>query len=397
MIEKQPLKSSVGEDEICLRCGECLAACPYIKLNPQEAREQMNNLRDGKPNTILTHCVGCITCTAMCKHECNPYSLIRQRLYERYQREGIPVAARYLLPNARPNFRTAVKHPPEETAFIDSLATLPDHPGDVIYTGCNALAFPNLLRSGLFDGTPMFGSIDYCCGEMYHRMGLRDSAAQNGATLAATFAQVAPRRVIFLCAACMNVITNVMPREYDIPFPYEKIYYLDWIFERVDRGELSFSQPYGKTVTIHDTCHAKEVPEFFDQPRRFLAAAGAGITEMRHHCADALCCGVAAGCASYSPRDILSAGFRRLAESAATKADATVAICNGCSLVLTMFKMFYPWAPPVVPMLHIAVHATGFDPGPPAYNRPSAQMLAGVTKHAIPALASSKRIFAGEV
>ena len=370
--------------ERCLECGACLAACPYIRLSRGRARREMQRLRRGEPSIVLTRCAGCGTCDAACTHGRRPYSLIRQRWHERYNRRGLPLRARFLLPHSTPNFRSTLALSPGETAYVRSLRKVPAGPR-VLYSGCNALLLPYQLQSGLWNGLEVMGALDFCCGEMYYRMGLFDHARQCALRLKDLFQDSPVREMVFLCSACYNMLANVYPRELGVELDFEKTFATEFLNKRLQAGTLKFTRPLRRTVTVHDSCHAKLMGgALWDETRDLLKSAGAGIIESRHTRESSLCCGVAAGCSRFSPVDLAAAGIRRLLEFDRTGAQTATAYCNGCFLTLESVRRALPTRTPVAPYWDLLMQAAG-EPVPKHVPlRRTRQMLAGVLLRAMP-------------
>jgi len=348
--------------DACAECGECLAACPYINLGGSGARREIRRLRQGRYSRVLERCAGCATCDAACPRGCRPYALIRQRWGERYGSKGIPEKARYLMPTEFPNFRSAVGFTREEKKILKRISG-PPRGGVALYTGCNTLVFPGLLESKIFDGAEPFGSFEYCCGEMYYRMGMMDAARRTAERLADVFDSLRIEKMVFICAACMNLVSNVYPKEFGIELDFEKQFIADWLLEKIGSGKLDLKERGKRTLTVQDSCHSKMMGEWMHRgPRLLLGMTGAEIIEREHTKDESLCCGIAAGCAGYRAAGIAAVALKALEESRLTGADATATYCNGCQLTLSMARQFYPLAPPVVPMIQVVQQAVGERP-----------------------------------
>ena len=116
------------------------------------------------------------------------------------------------------------------------------------------------------------------------------------------------------------------------------------------------------TVTYHDTCRLGRLSEpvipwsgehevvlgalrvrtenvptrfgnggVYEEPRRLLAGAGAGIVEMPRNRESTFCCGLGAGAKAYSPEFAASAARERLEEACSTGAATLVTSCSGCA------------------------------------------------------------------
>lgn len=379
------------DSDKCDSCGECLTRCPYVPLSSRRARREMRRMRDGRSSVMHEKCAGCMTCSAVCAGGNDPYALIRMGWNERHDRKGLPARAEFLLPTAHPNFRDGLRVTARESAILAKAREIPAAK-TVLYTGCNTLAFPLLLESSVMKGLVPFGSLDYCCGEMYYRMGLMDAARETARRLEKTFSGLRADRMVFSCVACMNMISNVYPREFGIDFPFEKTFISDWTLEALERGDIEVVEPLKGRVVVQDPCHAKVMtPKLHDSPRKLLAALGLEVAEMKHARDESLCCGIAAACARYSAADVAGAALRRLAEATFSGADFTATYCFGCQLSLDMARVCAPFAPRNLPLLHFARKALGEKPDAAIYEKRARAMLGSVLAATAPKMLSADR------
>ncbi|MFA6449933.1 MAG: (Fe-S)-binding protein [bacterium] len=385
--------TQVYDAEKCEECGTCLSKCHYLKYTPERAKEEIRRLRAGERSEVMNRCIGCWSCDLYCPNGCRPYSLIRSRWMERYEKYGVPEKARYLMPHEFPNFRSEMRYTPEESALIEKIKTPPDS-DTVLYTGCNTLVIADVLRSGIFDGLPAFGSLEYCCGEMYYRMGIFDTGRQAGEKLKKVFSKLKGRKVVFICAACMNMVMNIYPREYGIDFGVEGQFITNWLEDRIDSGKLKITNPLNKKVTIQDSCHAKMMDsEMYDSPRRLLKKIGAEVVEMKNTTTESHCCGIAGGCARYSIVDLARAGLGRLNDTRAPQPDMTAAYCHGCLISLAIMRQFERWTPPLYPLVQMVQLAAGEDPKLSLTASRAMQTLVGIARRSGPKMLSPKRFF----
>ena len=362
----------------CRECGACLAACPYVNMSAGRARREMRRLRRGAHSILLERCVGCATCDAVCPTGNRPYSLIRMRWFERFQQRGLPRRARFLMPHSTPNFRTVIRLDPGERAYVNSIARPAKGPR-VLYAGCNALLLPQQLRSGLFSGLEVMGAFEYCCGEMYYRMGMFDHARQCALRLQKLFRDMAVREMYFVCSACYNMLANVYPREFGVHLDFEKHFADDWVRARLRDSDVKIRRPLDRKITLHDSCHAKLMGgTLWESTRELARDIGGEVVECEHTRETSLCCGVAAGCSRQSPLDIVAAAARRLWEFDRSGAAVASPYCNGCFLTLEAVRQALRTRVPVRPLWDLASQAVGEAlPQHPLRDRPN-QMLQGI-------------------
>lgn len=375
----------------CVECGECLVRCRYLDLSRRRAVKEIHKINEGRHSVVHEKCVSCYACNAFCPREANPYERILASWSHRYEEEGLPRRARYLMPTLRPNFRQDLPFSPEERALHAAWGS-DDPPADtVLYPGCNLLAMPGLATGPLFEKLPVWGRFEHCCGEMYFRMGLASEAWRVAERLERFYADHPVKKMVFLCPACYNMFTNVLPDNFGARFPFETQFFTDWLTERLDRGELELKTPLTGSVVLHDSCHARILGEdFMERQRVLLRRLGLAVYETEKNRSDGLCCGMAAGATRYSGADILKAGARQLLALQKSPAETSAAYCTGCLLTLSIASTLVPFVKPVTHTLVLVRRALGEEVAVDTYSR-SREVLRGTLRHAVPHYFSRSR------
>jgi ferredoxin len=159
--------------ERCKVCGECLSHCPVLKISKEDAREEMQRLREGRPSQILNKCTSCMACNLFCEQGCNPYQLILKRWNERYSQKGIISLIEAILPYSSPNLWDIFKPllPEDEKKRWGLLEEAANNPSslkgaeDILYLGCNQFLDPYITFAKILGALPALGSPRLCCGE----------------------------------------------------------------------------------------------------------------------------------------------------------------------------------------------------------------------------------------
>ncbi len=356
--------------EACDRCGDCFVKCPVIHLSQNEAQREIGRLIDGEESkVVLEHCSTCFACNNICTKGANPYGLILFRWFERYQRKGVPERGVMALPLAPDNFYQVLmqKAPPDEQRALrewndlsrPELSSAPQ----MLLAGCNLKMMPYFTFSSLFDDLPVFAAPDLCCGEVYFRMGILDKAESQAHYLEERYRALSPKKVVFFCLAGYNMIQNLWPGYFGVSFDFDKVYLLDHLWQKIERGDIKISHNAKESVTVQDPCHARTLGQhYMDLPRRLLEEMGYSLVEMEHNREMALCCGYGNGAARYSPVDIIAWSIRRLREARQTGAKMLVTYCTVCLLYLSVARKLYPMAPPVYHVLDLLQTAIGEQP-----------------------------------
>lgn len=361
----------------CTRCGRCLSECPVMALPETEAKTGIAALIQyaespeqlpSKVERVLRGCTSCFACNLLCPVDCRPANLFLDLWRRQYEQEGLPERARYFLPHSRPNFRTYVieRLPQDEREAIDSWQSA--EPAETFfYPGCNMITTPYLTFSRLFADLPIRGGLDYCCGEMYFRMGLYDHVEQTARRCTEFFRTLNAKTVYLQCTAGLNMFTNILPQ---FGAGFSGIHFvplLQRIHDQIESGALPIVRRFdGKTITLQDSCHAKiYAPGYEEWPRKVLVQLGFEIREAPKRGQNALCCGIGSGFshqAAYSKTSMIQ-GQRACARNLRNSgADYAAAYCSGCLEMLSTARYVSRIGRPVYHILELIQYAIGETP-----------------------------------
>ncbi|MBD3254744.1 MAG: hypothetical protein GF383_06605 [Candidatus Lokiarchaeota archaeon] len=332
-------------DEACTLCGECFSNCPIVDLSVEEAIKEMEKLRSNQETDyILEKCQSCFTCNIYCPEDAHPTSLILKRWNELYEKEGLKKRGKYYITHypQYPNFRSYVMErlPQETKKLVKSWADLTPLKGDTLtYPGCNVITYAELTQASFFKNLEIRGRLEYCCGETLFRTGYRKELFNVTKRLDKWFNNLKPKHLLVLCTAGTNVFKNVLPH-YGLTYKFESIKsYIQFLWEKIQSGEIKITNKLDLTVTIQESCYAKMFgDEYMDLPRKILNTLGVKIVEIDAIREDMRCCGIGGGFsleAAYHPLKIRSSAVRNLKEFQKTKADAVCVYCAGCLATLT--------------------------------------------------------------
>jgi Fe-S oxidoreductase len=381
-------------EDSCELCGTCLNLCPVMNLPVEQAKREMSNLREGKPSRVLRECTTCLDCDFFCPNGCNPGELIINRFGEVVRERGLPERARYFMPHSPVNFRTFVlDHMSRREKDLVAGWRDMTPAREVCYPGCNMIATPLLTRTRALEGLDIRGGLEYCCGEMYFRMGMFDELEQVARKTQGYFERLAAEKVTILCSAGYYMFTRVLPH-FGADYSFEMVSYLQLIESRLQSGELVITEPLDMTVTIQESCYGKQFgQEYMDLPRRILERAGAKVIEMGNSAECMLCCGIGAGFSPYSaynPVRLIPYTVKVMREAGKTGADAIATYCSGCLQMFSTGKLVYPLGPPVYHVLELLGMAMGEQPER-WHGKFARRMLAGTLLKQGPALLSARR------
>ena len=356
-------------EEKCDYCGDCFHKCPVLQWPVDMARAEIRALVETGHSRVLEQCTGCMACNSLCPTGANPHTLIVSRWQERYRREGIPPRGRLVLPYHKPNLYTVAleRLPEDEKKLVREWEANWRHPPEadtMLYAGCNALLQPFLLDTGLFDGIPIFGSLDLCCGEPFYRMGCWDAVRTIAQRLEEKFRRMGFKQLIMPCLAGYHLFKHVYRDVFGVSFDFEVVSVLDWLLDRIECGQLHVHR-LDKTAVMHDSCWDKASGgHVFDQSRALLEALGVAVVEPAHTREVALCCGMCAPAARFRLGDAYRAAKQRLEELEAAPADMVVEYCGGCNWLFALAKRSptVSCTTPIYHLLEVVQMATGETP-----------------------------------
>lgn len=393
-MNPEQLRQTLGWDR-CVECGRCLEQCRYLDLTAEQAIEEIRKINRGQTadSVVLAGCTSCLACNTFCPHEAHPYERIHYLWHYRIQREGIPSRAAYLMPTRDPNFRTNLRYSREEKALLRAWGAPRPPSSTVLYPGCNLLTLPRLLGGRLFQGLPVWGRWDLCCGEMYYRMGMLDAVEEIADKLTRHYADCGLEEMVLACPAGFNMFRTILPEQFGAHFDFRITSFDQWLTRRLERGEIEFTSPQSGSVVVHDSCHGRALGDgFMDRQRHLLQLAGLTVYETEPCRQQGLCCGMAAGANRFSALDITRAAMAQLRALHQAEGDEIAAYCTGCLLTLSTVRLISPYRKPVGHTLEY-LHAALGEPVPRRQTVRAIQLLAGISAHALPHYASPRRLY----
>ncbi|MFX0043563.1 MAG: (Fe-S)-binding protein [Candidatus Hodarchaeota archaeon] len=358
--------------DACTLCGECFNKCPIMRLSVEHSIEEIKKLIAGEETEkILDNCQSCFACNFYCPENAHPTSLILQRWYEQYKQKGLRKRGRFymtLYPHY-PNFRSYVmQHLPHKTKeLVKEWASLDPLKGETLtYPGCNIITFAELTQTSFFKDLDIRGRLEYCCGETLFRTGYKDELFQITKRLDKWFNILKPKKLLVLCTAGTNVFKNVLPH-YGLTYKFDEIKsYIQYLWDKLENGEILINQKLNMTVTIQDSCYSKMFgDDYMDLPRKILDKIGVKVIETDTCRENMRCCGIGAGFSvnsAYQPFKIRSATIRNFKNFKKTKADAVCVYCAGCLATFTANKKLYFKKLRVYHIIELLQFATGENP-----------------------------------
>jgi Fe-S oxidoreductase len=370
----------------CIECGECLVNCRYMNFSRHDAIRDIRKINLGfhEKTIAAKKCMSCYACNAFCPNDAHPYERIHYFWNERYEREGLPARASYLMPGRLPNFRQSLAYTEAEKALQKKWSIEQPPARTCLYPGCNLLAMPLLAEGAIFEELPVWGRWDLCCGEMFFRMGALEPVKKISKYLSEFYRGKDIEELVFICPAGYNMFSNVLPEQFSASFNFKKTFFTDWLIGRIEDETFKIRKKLSGTVVMHDSCHARVLgKDFMQSQRRLLEMLGLTVVETEQNHEHGLCCGVAAGCNSFSLIDLASCGLKGLSALDKADADDAAIYCTGCLLTLGIMRLANPFGKTLRHIVEYAREALG-ENVKRTNTKKALQMALGIGINALP-------------
>ena len=319
----------------CIGCGNCLASCPVLDLNMDEAKQEIQNLINGS-SYVVDHCAICGTCDLNCPENLTPMELIKGLKYTQMEaliKKGkVPQIVNFLLPFNESNvfqmFEKTMMQP-ENLKKLEAWKS-PKKSEELVLLGCAVSYiyqdfYDNPTIKGLFKDNNIAGGLDFCCGEIYHRLCYPISKNEIEERLLSKFSELGTDKLIIFCNECHEAYQNEYKK---IANNFKITSIWEHISNSIDSGEIKINKKLDLKVVYQDPCSVKKYPELFTFPRKIIEATGAELVELEHNRENALCCGLALGLNGMSEMGKIRK--KRLQEVIDTGTDIIVNTCTGC-------------------------------------------------------------------
>ncbi|MFX1495431.1 MAG: (Fe-S)-binding protein [Promethearchaeota archaeon] len=412
MLNIKPINQEFFTDfneSVCTLCGECFHKCPVMLLPIDFAIEEMKKLIAGEDTAkVLSECQSCFSCNFYCPENAHPTSLILKRWNEQYKKQGLRIRGKHymtLYPHY-PNFRSYVmEYMPKKTKeLVKQWASLEPLNGDTLtYPGCNIITFAELTQASFFKNLDIRGRLEYCCGETLFRTGYKDELFQITKRLDKWFNILKPKKLLVLCTAGTNVFKNVLPH-YGLTYKFEEVKsYIQYLWEKLQNGEIKIKNKLDMTMSIQDSCYAKMFgDEYMDLPRKILESIGVKVIETDSYRENMRCCGIGAGFSidsAYHSFKIRSSTIRNFKAFRKTKTDAVCVYCAGCLATFMGNKKLYFRKLKVYHIIELLQMAIGEEPSltKKAKKKRGKHFFWGAIRKQIPKISSKKTFKIGEI
>lgn len=264
------------DGDVCANCPspDCLVKCQYIKLDHEQAHEEMMKLVKGEESVVLQGCMTCYGCEEYCRRGNHPYYLI----CERREEKGILTAA-------RPITQQWINLTTMQGKFMA---------GELRETAMSCCFIPELGRLGsgkLFRdiNTAFVLGAEFMCPAVHTHFAKMSVVKERLPMVLENLRKRNAKRVVCLHDECYATFHSIAPA-YGMKVPFEPIHYMDYIVERLDdmRDEI---HPLGVTAVYQRPCSNRLIPEKLPLVRGILDRIGVILKEREYQGENCLCCG----------------------------------------------------------------------------------------------------------
>jgi Fe-S oxidoreductase len=268
-----------------------------------EAREEVRALIRGETSgRALRECTLCYACNDLCPVPgLEPSDLLQQRMLER--RGPAPAHIRYLFNAEHDSIWAEMRETltAEQAAVVQSWSEPPPPSPEVLWLGCVQRTFSplDIEHSTVLRDLPRYGPAGMCCGETGYRLGGWEEFLQAARPTWEALRALRTDRLVCYCCGCAYFFEHVYTKVFGEHLPFEVVTIFDWLWERLERGELTVKEPLGYTAAVCESCNVSELAAggnaaLARRLRELYTAAGAETRELEHHGPTNQSCGFAA-------------------------------------------------------------------------------------------------------
>ncbi|MBN1375072.1 MAG: (Fe-S)-binding protein [Dehalococcoidia bacterium] len=324
---------------ICANCGICLQKCPIMRMDRPESLSEMASLLSGtETRRVLNECTFCFSCNHYCPHGLKPYALIMERMAEKIRRQGKvipPYIDYYMTGKGDSNIFCDVYDslPQNDQEILNKWAAVPPKSKEVLFVGCTGRQIPaEIASSSVLAELPKYGPRTACCGELAYRFMDYKSFAETVERTGQLLAGLDTERLVCYCGSCANFLGNIWPNYHGVKLPFEIMSIWEWLWEKLQKGDLTVKRKISKKVAVSDSCYSSELgDEFFDAIRGLLKAAGMEVVELKNNLYDNLTCGMVSMVRNnFDYMEGVKEAVKKIAQIKESGAGDVACYCPGC-------------------------------------------------------------------
>lgn len=330
-------------EQICATCGICLQKCPVMKMGKEESQVEMTRLLSGEETErVLNECTFCFGCNHYCPNGLRPYALIMERLAESISKlgKGVPPYIKYFFTGHGEScvfFDVYETLSEDEKGVLDKWSVTPPASKEVLFVGCMGREIPyGIEHSRALEGLPKYAPRDACCGELPYRYGDYKAFSETVDRTLQMFEGLNTERLVCYCGSCANFLGNIWPNYHGVKAPFEIISLYEWLWEKLQKGELEIQRQIPGKMALSDSCYSSELgDQFFEAVRGLHQAMGMEVVELKNNRYDNLTCGTISGVRNnFDLMEGAKESKKKIKQVLETGAKDFACYCPGCYLQL---------------------------------------------------------------
>jgi len=310
-----------------------------MKMDRQEAQFEIASLLRGKKNgRVMNQCTFCFSCNHFCPHGLKPYALIMERLAEKIGEmdNGIPAYINYYMTGkCDSNIFLDVYNSLSENEkdVLNKWEVIPAKSKEVLFIGCTGRQIPlEIDTSQVLAVLPKYGPRIACCGELSYRFGDYKTFAETVERTGRLLSGLNTGRLVCYCGSCANFLGNIWPNYHGVKLPFEIVSIWEWLWEKLQKGEIKVKRKLSKKVAISDSCYSSELgTKFYQAIRGLHEAAYTEVVELKNNQYDNLSCGLVSMVrANYDFLEGFNETNKKIAQVLESGAGDIACYCPGC-------------------------------------------------------------------
>jgi len=326
----------------CQNCGLCLQKCPVMKMDKKEAISEFAHLLKGEETErVFQECTFCFRCNHYCPHDLKPYALIMERLSERISKSGkeLPPPIKYFMNDGESCLFYDMYDilADYEKEILDKWEVIPPKSEEVLFIGCAGREIPyGIEYSSVLKDLPKFGPRKACCGELFYRFGDYKAFSKRVDDTLALFEGLDTKRLVCYCGSCANFLGNIWPNYHGVKLPFEVTNIWEWLWEKVQKGELKVQNKVTGKIALTDSCYSTELGDkFFEAVRGLNEAIGLDVVELKNNRYDGLSCGFCSVARNFDMADVMVESKKKVDQIVETGVTDFTTHCVGCYDILS--------------------------------------------------------------
>lgn len=311
----------------CINCGTCAGECAFLEQlgTPGDiCKEFLNNTtRSSDSHRAIFACNLCGLCTTVCPKKLDtPGALLEIRRISQKSSQlsssGSSICKEH---------HTICSYEDRGASSLFSLHLFPEGCDAVFFPGCTLTATRASVTEAIYERLcsidPNLGVVLDCCAKPSHDLGLDERFTRAFSRIRKILRANNIKKIYTGCPSCYASFSNHAP-EFSTISVYQ-------VLALNSIATIPSLQNWTESITIHDSCTARNVKEFRESVRTLLTGTGAEVKEMIHSGTAAICCGEG-GSATFVAPDITS-NWKTIRKTEAN-GRRVVTYCAGCSAML---------------------------------------------------------------